>query len=112
MNLVYLFIGILLPISVVQLHKLAKKMISKRKTRPIVRTDDIKQLRNEIDQLRGTVNDLVIDIKQLHEVNSETQKRTEVLFPENFDKDKELGKTVFVKNGEEKVLETIDWRSR
>jgi len=112
MDLVYLVIGILLPISILQVHKIIKKVIAKRKARPVVRTDDIKQLRAEIIDLRNALIELRADMKQIQEVNDETQKHNELLFPQNFDKDKEEGKTVFVKNGEEKPYETVDWRSR
>jgi hypothetical protein len=112
MNLVYLIIGILLPITILQIHKIVRKIISKRKAKPVVKTDDIKQLRAEIGELRSVVKDIHDDMKQLQEVNNETQKRNELLFPQNFDKDKVEGKTVFVKDGEEKPYETVDWRSR
>lgn len=82
-----------------------------RKT-PIVQMEDINQLRVELDELRNTVSELREDMKHLQEVNAETQKTNVFLYPENFDKDKSDGKTVFVKNGEEKPYETIDWRSR
>lgn len=112
MNLVYLIIGILLPITILQIRKIIRRLIAKRKAKPVVRTDDIKQLRAELAELRNALSELRADMKQVQEVNDETQKRSELLFPQNFDKDKEEGKTVFVKNGEEKPYETVDWRSR
>lgn len=112
MDVVYLVIGSLLPITILQIRKVVKRVITKRKARPVVKTDDIKQLRAELSELRDTVNELRADMKHLQEVNNETQKRNELLFPQNFDKNKEDGKTVFVKNGEEKPYETVDWRSR
>ena len=112
MNLVYLIIGILLPITILQVRKIVKGVIAKRKAKPVVRTDDIKRLRDELDELRNTVRELHDDMKLLQEVNSETQKHNELLFPQNFDKDNVEGKTVFVKDGEEKPYETVDWRSR
>lgn len=112
MDLVYLIIGILLPITILQIRKIAKKVIAKRKSKPVVKTDDIKQLWTELGELKSAVNELRAEMKQIQEVNDETQKHNELLFPQNFDKDKEDGKTVFIKNGEEKPYETIDWRSR
>jgi prefoldin subunit 5 len=84
-----------------------------RKTRePVVQMEDIKQLRAEITELRTAFNELREDMKRLQEVNAETEKTNVLLYPQNFDKDKNDGKTVFVKDGEEKPYETIDWRSR
>jgi hypothetical protein len=112
MDLVYLIIGILLPITILQIRKIVRSFIAKRKSKPIVKTDDIKQLRAELAELRNILSELRADMKHLQEVNDETQKHSELLFPQNFDKDKDEGKTVFVKNGEEKPYETVDWRSR
>lgn len=112
MGVVYFLIGLLLPITY-QLVKVIRKRLAKRKTlKPVVRVDDLKQLRTEIGELNQTVSELRDDMQKLKEVNDESQKRNELLFPQNFDKDPEEGKTVFVKNGEEKPYETIDWRSR
>jgi hypothetical protein len=72
---------------------------------PVVRMEDINRLQAELDELRDEVN-------RLQGVNAEIQKTNVLLYPENFDKDKNTGTTVFVKNGEEKPYETIDWRSR
>jgi len=72
----------------------------------------VRQLRIELNELAFTVNELRDDMKRLQEVNDETQKTNVLLYPENFDKDKSTGTTVFVKNGEEKPYDTIDWRSR
>jgi len=84
-----------------------------KKTRePIVQIEDINQLRIEIDTLWRTIADLRDDMKRLQDLNAETQKTNVLLYPENFDKNKSDGKTVFVKNGEEKPYDTIDWRSR
>ena len=84
-----------------------------RKTRePVVQMEDINQLRVEIAELRTAFNELREDMKRLQEVNAETEKTNVLLYPQNFDKDKNDGKTVFVKDGEEKPYETIDWRSR
>ena len=69
-------------------------------------------LKAEVKNLRNIVKDMQTDMKLLQEVNTETQKNNVLLFPQNFDKDKVEGKTVFVKNGEEKPYETVDWRSR
>ena len=91
-------------------HKISIPKIRKRKS--IKQSGDIKQVRAEIDDLKSAVNELHEDMKHLQEVNNETQKRNELLFPQNFDKDKVEGKTVFVKDGEEKPYETVDWRSR
>lgn len=84
-----------------------------RKTRkPVVQMEDINQLRAELAELRTAFNELCDDMKRLQEVNAETEKTNVLLYPQNFDKDKNDGKTVFVKDGEEKPYETIDWRSR
>jgi hypothetical protein len=72
----------------------------------------VRQLRLELNELAFTVNDLREDMKRLQDLNAETQKTNVLLYPENFDKNKSDGKTIFVKNGEEKPYDTIDWRSR
>lgn len=79
---------------------------------PVVQMEDINQLRVELDELRAIVTELHDDMKRLQDLNAETQKTNVLLYPENFDKDKNTGTTVFVKNGEEKPYDTIDWRSR
>jgi hypothetical protein len=112
MGFVYFLIGILLPITILQIVKLYRKGVFKRKIRKPVDQTEVKQLRAEFGELRTIVKELHDDMKHLQEVNNETQKRNELLFPQNFDKDKSDGKTVFVKNGEEKPYETVDWRSR
>ena len=113
MGLIYFLIGILLPFVILQIVKVARKRIAKRKTRkPVDQTEDIKHLRTELGELKSAVIELHDDMNRLQEVTNETQKNNVLLFPENFDKDKDEGKTVFVKNGEEKPYETIDWRSR
>jgi prefoldin subunit 5 len=84
-----------------------------RKTRKAaVKMEDISQLRSELAELRNTIDELRADMKRLQEVNAETEKTNVLLYPQNFDKNKNDGKTVFVKDGEEKPYETIDWRSR
>ena len=86
---------------------------------PVVKMEDISQLRAEIAELfrvtnllNSHIDELREDMKRLQEVNAETEKTNVLLYPQNFDKDKSDGKTVFVKDGEEKPYETIDWRSR
>ena len=79
---------------------------------PVVKMEDISQLRAELTELRSLIDELREDMKRLQEVNAETEKTNVLLYPQNFDKDKSDGKTVFVKDGEEKPYDTIDWRSR
>ena len=109
----FLLIGIFIGIGGLVTAGLTGKWLAERKVhKPIIKVDDVKQLRAELDELHNTVIELRDDLKRFQEVNNETQKNNVLLFPENFDKDKEEGKTVFVKNGEEKSYETVDWRSR
>lgn len=82
--------------------------LGKRKISPSV----ISELQNEVKRLHKEIDGLKEDIRLLQQVNSETQRTNELLFPQNFDKTKTEGATVFVKDGEEKKYETIDWRSR
>jgi hypothetical protein len=113
MEFVYFLAGVLIPTLILQISKMTKKGVFKRKRRINVdKTNDLEQIRAELNNLTNTVSDLRDDMKHLQEVNTETQKTNVLLYPENFDKDKSDGKTVFVKNGEEKPYETIDWRSR
>lgn len=79
---------------------------------PIVQVEDVDQLRAELDKLRKIIIELREDMDCLQGLNAETEKTNVLLYPENFDKDKNTGTTVFIKNGEEKPYETIDWRSR
>jgi hypothetical protein len=83
-----------------------------RKPPTLVQIEDINSLKAELDELRAIIADLRDDMKHLQDLNAETQKTNVLLYPENFDKDKGTGTTVFVKNGEEKPYDTIDWRSR
>lgn len=69
-------------------------------------------LQKDIDSLNTRMKKLEEDMDYLYRLNNETQKTNELLFPQNFDKDKVEGATVFIKDGEEKKYETIDWRSR
>lgn len=74
--------------------------------------DKVQQLEVEIAGLKDEITVLKDDIKRVSNVNNEIQKNNELLFPDHYDKSSPESKTVFVKDGKEKELETIDWRSR
>jgi uncharacterized coiled-coil DUF342 family protein len=111
MNFLYVVLGAIIMAAAYFISKPTGKVISKIKLHR-VHSSDMKQLKDEIDGLRNTLKEVVTEINQLREVNNETQKTNTMLFPEHFELDKTEGKTVFVKDGEEKPYATIDWRSR
>lgn len=111
MYFLYTVLGMAIVIACYMLYRpllrLIERIRSKRR-KPV----DIEQLRNEIKDLHSEIDDLRKELHLLSQVTSDTQKTNELLFPESFDKNKSDGATIFVKDGEEKIHETIDWRSR
>lgn len=111
MYLLYIVLGAVLVVVCYTVYKPLLKLVHSVKERRH-KPSDIKQLQKQVSSLRTEIEELKEDIKMFHQVTNETQKTNELLFPQNFDKSKVEGETVFVKDGEEKKYETIDWRSR
>jgi hypothetical protein len=111
MSLLYSLLGAITVIVIYLAYKPIRKLLSKVK---LHRKDvsEIKELRSDIDRLWDISKELATELQQLKEVTDETQKNNTLLFPERFDTDQTDGKTIFVKEGEEKAYDTVDWRSR
>ncbi len=110
---IYFILGIFTPFILFASYKIFTKLVKIRKDHIVNLTShNITDVRKDIVALFKIVKELEENIKNLHEITQETQKATKVLFPDNFDSSKSEGKTVFIKNGEEKKYETIDWRNR
>lgn len=111
--ILYVLIGALAMVALYYVYKPIKKLISYIKIRrSTVGVSKIASIEKDIEDLKSKFNELSLEIQTTKELLGDTQKANTYLYPENFDTSKEDGKTVFVKNGEEKSYETIDWRSR
>lgn len=106
MYLLYTVLGVVLAVVCYLLYKPLLKLVKG------IKINRYKELQKEVNDLHKEIEQLKEDMSHLYKVTNETQKTNELLFPQNFDKNKEEGATVFVKDGEEKKYETIDWRSR
>lgn len=102
----YMALGVVVTILCYVLYKPLLKLVKG------IKIGRYKELQKEVNNLKKEIGQLKEDMSYLYKVTNETQKTNELLFPQNFDKTKEEGATVFVKDGEEKKYETIDWRSR
>lgn len=116
-NAIFTILGMLLAYLAVLVakkgHKIFCDIKNKRKSRLITQPESQSTTREEIDRINEEIARIHEDIKHLSELNEETQRNYILAAPNEFTQEKdENGKTVFVKNGKEKVYDTIDWRNR